>query len=113
MGGIVSQPNYSVEQLKDRYELKNIAQAKALQRYLDMLEIKYKYVDKIYQTLVDGHMDIASDIITKNEFLNQCDVRTPPSDIRHVYMSHRRKRYVTIFKCIIYSFGRTCISLLF
>jgi hypothetical protein len=89
MGGIVSQPNYSVEQLKDRYELKNIAQAKALQRYLDMLEIKYKYVDKIYQTLVDGHMDIASDIITKNEFLNQCDVRTHPSPPVLIFAMYR------------------------
>lgn len=74
MGGIVSSVNLSVEQMKSRYELKNIAQARALERYLDAFDIKYKLVDKFYRALTQGNDDINSDLISKNAFLNQCDV---------------------------------------
>eukprot|EP00615_Pteridomonas_danica_P008542 CAMPEP_0114362604 /NCGR_PEP_ID=MMETSP0101-20121206/25799_1 /TAXON_ID=38822 ORGANISM="Pteridomonas danica, Strain PT" /NCGR_SAMPLE_ID=MMETSP0101 /ASSEMBLY_ACC=CAM_ASM_000211 /LENGTH=380 /DNA_ID=CAMNT_0001508545 /DNA_START=1 /DNA_END=1143 /DNA_ORIENTATION=+ len=58
--------------------MKNKAQAKALKAYVEKMGIKYKFVDKVHRSTFDQSMDVASDIIVKNEFLNILDLDPTP-----------------------------------
>ncbi len=95
----------SADDLRTEYLLKTKAQGKALLAFTNRLDINKKIIDKIFYSTRDSTMDVGSDLLSKQEYLNMIDLPPSPFSVGALNAFHSEDRvllFVDFINILIY-----------
>lgn len=66
------------DEVKQKYHLRNKAQAQALKKFCSTLNLSMRVVDKVHASFKEGDFDITGDFMSKKSFLQHNEIPESP-----------------------------------